>query len=302
MRPDPASRVGDSDGEVAARVRRVIDTAGVSQREFARRIVMEPSKLSRSLSGTRRFTVAELARIADTADMDAAWLLGTRTEAAARPSAVRRDRASAASAPAGGRPLQIVRETVRLIAERGFHAVRVADIAEACATSTAAIHYHFPGRDELLEAAVRWCVDEDSAHRAAHIADAEDAAEALRRLIELRTPYTRHRRWQWGVWLDLWAEAARCTAVGRLHTAYHHQWRALVADVLRRGVEQGVFRPTTDPDADALRLTALIDGLAAQVLAAAPGAGPGTSPDAMRTALLAYVDATLAVPGPCPKG
>ncbi|MFD5100293.1 TetR family transcriptional regulator C-terminal domain-containing protein [Streptomyces albidochromogenes] len=301
MRPDPASRVGDSDGEVAARVRRVIDTAGVSQREFARRIVMEPSKLSRSLSGTRRFTMAELARIADTADMDAAWLLGTRTEAAARPSAVRRDRASAAGLPAGGRPLQIVRETVRLIAERGFHAVRVADIAEACATSTAAVHYHFPGRDELLEAAVRWCLDEDSAHRAAHIADADDAADALRRLIELRTPYTRHRRWQWSVWLDLSAEAARSTAVGRLHTAYHHQWRALVADVLRRGVEQGVFRPTTDPDADALRLTALIDGLAVQVLAAPPGAGAGTGPDAMRTALLAYVDATLAVPGPSPE-
>ncbi|GHB23439.1 TetR/AcrR family transcriptional regulator [Streptomyces chryseus] len=301
MQPDPASRVGDTGGEVAARVRKVIATAGVSQREFARRNVMDPSKLSRSLSGTRRFTVAELARIADTTDVDAAWLLGTRTEAAARPSAVRRDRASAAGAPQGGRPLQIVRETVRLIAERGFHAVRVADIAEACGTSTAAIHYHFPGRDELLEAAVRWCVDEDSARRANHIADADGAADELRRLIELRTPYTRLRRWQWSIWLDLWAEAARSTAVGRLHIEHGRQWRATVADVLRRGVGQGVFRPTTDPDADALRLTALIDGLAAQVLAAAPGSGAGTSPDAMRTALLAYVDATLAVHRPSPE-
>lgn len=62
----------------AARVRAVIADAGVSQREFARRVVMDPSKLSRALSGTRRFTVAELARIADEGRVDADWLLGTR--------------------------------------------------------------------------------------------------------------------------------------------------------------------------------------------------------------------------------
>ncbi|WP_052029388.1 TetR/AcrR family transcriptional regulator, partial [Streptomyces aurantiacus] len=209
-----------------------------------------------------------------------------------------------AVAPPEGRPLQIIRETVRLIAEHGFHAVRVQDIAKACETSTAAIHYHFPGRDDLLEAAVRWCMDEDTARRAAlsqalgparagetASAGTADAADELRQLIELQTPRTSRRREQWCVWLDLWAEAARSTAVGRLHTEYYRQWRATVADVVRRGVAQGVFRPV-DPDAAALHLTALIDGLATQVLAAAPD-GPGTRPDDMHAALLAHVDATL---------
>ncbi|MGB8944947.1 MAG: helix-turn-helix transcriptional regulator, partial [Streptomyces sp.] len=66
------------DPEVADRVRKVIADAGATQREFARRIVMDPSKLSRSLGGTRRFTAAELARIADTGGVDAGWLLGTQ--------------------------------------------------------------------------------------------------------------------------------------------------------------------------------------------------------------------------------
>ncbi|WP_434599347.1 TetR family transcriptional regulator C-terminal domain-containing protein [Streptomyces sp. A5-4] len=291
MLEEPGSRIGDARGEVAERVRKVIATVGVSQREFARRIVMDPSKLSRSLGGARRFTVAELARIADTAEVDAAWLLGSRTEPAAVISTVRRHRTTSVAAPEGGRPLQIVRETVRLIAERGFHAVRVADIAEACATSSAAIHYHFPGRDELLEAAVRWCMDEDTTRRAARIAEAGDAADELRQLIELQTPYTAQQRRQWSVWLDLWAEAARSTAVGQLHAEYYRQWRTTVADVVRRGVDQRVFR-ATDPEAAALRLTALIDGLATQVLATAPG-DAGTGPDDMRAALLGYVDATL---------
>ena len=276
------------DPEVADRVRKVIADVGETQREFARRVVMDPSKLSRSLGGTRRFTAAELARIADTGGVDAGWLLGTQH---VTPPA-RRERTPAA--PEGGRPLQIVRETVRLVAERGFHAVRVAEIAEACATSTAAIHYHFPGRDDLLEAAVRWCMDEDTARRAARIADADDAADELRQLIELQTPATAQQRRQWLVWLDLWAEAARSTAIGRLHVDYYRQWRATVADVVRRGVDQGVFR-LVDPQSAALRLTALIDGLATQVLASTPGTD-GTTPDDMHEALLVYVDATLAAP------
>ncbi|MGA4838609.1 TetR family transcriptional regulator C-terminal domain-containing protein [Streptomyces sp. G45] len=284
----------EQDPDVPARVREVIAAAGVTQREFARRVVMDPSKLSRSLGGTRRFTAAELARIADEGGVDAGWLLGARGRAPAPGPSAR----PASGAPPEGRPLQIVRETVRLIAEHGFHAVRVQDIAQACATSTAAIHYHFPGRADLLEAAVRWCMDEDTARRAARVADAADAAEELRQLIDLQIPRTPRQRDQWSVWLDLWAEAARSTDIGRLHADYYRQWRATVADVIRRGVAQGAFRPVA-PDAAALHLTALIDGLATQVLAStgAPEA-EGTSADAMHAALLAHVAATLTPPSP----
>jgi AcrR family transcriptional regulator len=347
MQQEPASRVADTDGDVSVRVRQVIGETGCSQREFARRIVMDPSKLSRSLSGSRRFTAAELARIADAGGVDAAWLLGasgtggsgaaprvpsgTRTAArapvrstarSAARSAVRAGAGApggtygtaagtatrsgsrmgsrlgaryedgvAAASPEGGRPLQIVRETVRLIAEHGFHSVRVSDIAEACSTSTAAIHYHFPGRAELLEAAVRWCMDEDTVRRADRAAQAgDDAADELRRLVELQIPRDAQQRRQWLVWLDLWAEAARSTAVGQLHADYYRQWRTTVADVIRRGIEQGVFR-AVDPEFAALRLTALIDGLAAQALATAPEAGEGG--EAMRRVLLAHIDTEL---------
>ncbi|WP_406133440.1 TetR family transcriptional regulator C-terminal domain-containing protein [Streptomyces anthocyanicus] len=277
---------GAPNADTAARVREVIAAAGVSQREFARRVVMDPSKLSRSLSRTRRFTVAELARIADEGRIDAGRLLGTRSREKATPPATHVE---------GGRPLQIVRETVRLIAEHGFHAVRVADIARACATSSAAIHYHFPGRAELLEAAVRWCMDEDTARRAARLAEADDAAAELSQLIALQTPRTAQQRRQWAVWLDLWAEAARSTTVGRLHSEYYRQWRETVADVVRRGVGQGVFRAGLDPQAAALTLTALIDGLATHVLSVDGTASAGAA-DAMHTALTTHVNDTILAP------
>ena len=65
MKDATGARVTDDAGDVTDRVRQVIERLGCSQREFARRIVMDPSKLSRSLGGTRRFTVAEIVRIAD---------------------------------------------------------------------------------------------------------------------------------------------------------------------------------------------------------------------------------------------
>ncbi|MFD7921101.1 TetR/AcrR family transcriptional regulator [Streptomyces sp. NPDC059740] len=287
MEEHPGARVHDDAGVVTERVRKVIDGLGWTRREFARRIVMDPSKLSRSLSGTRRFTVAEIVRIAHVGEVDAGWLLGSDTA----PPHVAVEREPAAL-PEGGRPLQIVRETVRLIAEQGFGAVRVTDIATACGTSTATIHYHFPGRDELLEAAVRWCMDEDTAQRAAAPDEAADAREELMRLIALQTPRTEQQRRQWLVWLDLWGQAARSTAVGRLHEHYYRQWRATVADVIRRGAEHGVF-PRVDPEFTALRLTALIDGLATQVLATAPDS---TTPDRMHEALLAFVERELPIP------
>ncbi|MCX4635442.1 TetR family transcriptional regulator C-terminal domain-containing protein [Streptomyces platensis] len=284
MEDTPGDRVTDEGGEVTDRVRQVIGRLGCSQREFARRIVMDPSKLSRSLGGTRRFTLAEIVRIADIGAVDTGWLLGA-PERPAEPAG-----REPAAVPEGGRPLQLVRETVRLIAEHGFHGVRVADIAAACGTSPAAVHYHFPGRDELLEAAVRWCMDEDTARRAAESAAAPDARAELLQLIALQIPRTGQQRRQWLVWLDLWAQAARSTAVGRLHEHYYRQWRTTVAEVVRRGVDQGVFR-TVDPEFTALRLTALIDGLATQVLATAPDS---TGPDTMHTALLAFVESELA--------
>ncbi|MEC4021030.1 helix-turn-helix domain-containing protein, partial [Streptomyces sp. H27-D2] len=70
MEEHPGARIADAGGNVTDRVKQVITELGCNRREFARRIVMDPSKLSRSLGGTRRFTLAEIVRIADTGGAD----------------------------------------------------------------------------------------------------------------------------------------------------------------------------------------------------------------------------------------
>lgn len=57
------------------RVLDLIEASGLSRGDFARRIGLDDSKLSKSLSGVRRFSSLDLARIADEYDVTVDWLL-----------------------------------------------------------------------------------------------------------------------------------------------------------------------------------------------------------------------------------
>jgi len=62
---------------ISDRVRGLIADSGLTQSDFAARCGLDAPKLSKSLSGVRRFTSLDLARIADVAGVTVDWLLGT---------------------------------------------------------------------------------------------------------------------------------------------------------------------------------------------------------------------------------
>jgi Zn-dependent peptidase ImmA (M78 family)/transcriptional regulator with XRE-family HTH domain len=72
---------------IADRVREVIGRSRLSQAAFAAVIDMEPTKLSKSLSGSRRFTSLELALIAESAQVSVDWLLTGREDHAPKMAA-----------------------------------------------------------------------------------------------------------------------------------------------------------------------------------------------------------------------
>lgn len=57
------------------RVRDLIQASGLSQHDFALRIGLDDSKLSKSLSGARRFSSLDLARIAELSQVTVDWLI-----------------------------------------------------------------------------------------------------------------------------------------------------------------------------------------------------------------------------------
>lgn len=248
---------------VAERARRVVRAAPVSQREFAGRVGMAATALSKALNGSRRLTEHELAAIARVGKVSVRYL---RTGQGRPPGTGAEARRRADAMDPEVRRAQILEVTARLIARRGFHQVRVADIARACGTSTGTIHYHFPAKGDALRAALSHCAERLHRRLDAEFRGAGDAREKLRRLIEVQLITADEDHDEWSVWVQSWTEAILDPALREGQRAVYARWRQTVLDLVRACQAEGVG---ADADAEALtsRFTGLVDGLAIQVLA-----------------------------------
>ncbi len=268
---------------VVGRVRNVVLSADLTQREFAARIGMDATALSKALRGVRRLQDHELKAIARVGRVPIDYLrtgaghAPVRIAAAAGVSSRRR----AESLDAEERRVQILEATARLIARKGFHNVRVADIARECGTSTGTVHYHFPSKDETLRAALRLYADRFHAQLDDEFRRSGNTVEMLRRLIEVQLPASEADLDEWSVWIQSWNEAMLQPELRQEHRLVYGRWRAIVVNLLTRGQGEGLAAGV-DVDALAGRFTGMVDGLAIQVVT---GSGDMTV-DRMRELLL----------------
>lgn len=252
---------------IADRARRVVASVDLSQREFAARIGMDPTALSKALRGNRRLQDHELKSIARVGKVPVDYLRTgagrpDHLDAGPAPASARR---RAESLEAEQRRLQILEATARLIARRGFHNVRVADIARECGTSTGTVHYHFPSKDDALRAALTFYADRLHSQVDEGLSRTDDIAAMLRTLIEIQLPKSDADRDEWSVWIQFWNEAILQPALRHEHHALYGSWRGVVVDLLQRAQDEGLATGV-DVEAMAGRFTGMVDGLAIQVM------------------------------------
>jgi AcrR family transcriptional regulator len=186
----------------------------------------------------------------------------------------------------------ILEATWRLIAERGYHVVRVSDIAQVCGTSTGTVHYYFPGKQDVLVEALKYCVEQAFARQSVDLKAIDDARDRLLRLIDMQLPRSGEVRQEWLIWLQFWTEAATRPELRPVHNEFYARWLDTVVRIVRRGQRQGVFREDLDAKQVALRFTALTDGAAIKVLTGAPG----MTVERMRGMLVDFVDDQMVRP------
>ena len=276
------------DTEVAGRVRALVERGGWTQRRFAEEISLEETKLSKALGGRRRFAAVELVTIADRTGVTVNWLLHGRDDARTRTAVP----GGAAVTESGDRSSRGARARARildaaweLIADRGYHQVRTADVARAAGTSPAAIHYHFPTRSELLDEALRHNVKLAFDRQVAGLGAIDEPRERLLSLIDLQLPVGLVLHREWSIWIQVWAESAIDPGRRGLYWDSYDRWFRSVLMTLQDGADAGVF-VTGRAEVLAHQLTALIDGLGIQVMAGTPGTGP----DDMRELLHDFID------------
>ncbi len=166
------------------------------------------------------------------------------------------------------RKVEVRREEILAAAEaevtrRGFARTRVADVADALGVSTALVFYHFGTKEALFAAALEHAVERDLARLDATVARAVDPVDGVRRILALYSPQGNANGWT--VWVDAWAESLREPEMRAMSRRLDVRWKDVLADQIRAGVAEGLFR-CADPEGAAWRLSALLDGLAVQVM------------------------------------
>src|SRR4029453_10325962 len=162
---------------------------------------------------------------------------------------------------------QILKAAVQVIAEKGLCDTGIKDVAAQAGTSPALVIYYFGKKDILLAEALSYADEHFYAQTADAVAEMSSARDRLGELVrcscsvgEAEDDFD-----EWVLWLDLWARAPRDPDVARDRAAMDRRWRTTIAEIVREGQAMGEFA-AVDADAFALRLGALIDGLAIQVV------------------------------------
>lgn len=163
------------------------------------------------------------------------------------------------------RRVEILEATCEVVIERGFAGTRIADVAKRLNVSNSLIHYHFESKEALLAAAFEYYARKDLSEMERDIELGQSATAQLWRLIESYVPEGSDDV-EWMLWIDAWGEALRNPLMKSISQQLDEQSIGFLERVLRRGNETGEFQ-CDQPRVSAMRITALIDGLAVQFAA-----------------------------------
>lgn len=159
---------------------------------------------------------------------------------------------------------ELLRATVEQIEARGVAAVRIGDVAAALGVSNALVLYHFSTKEKLLAAAFAYAAEGDLAHLRKLLARRATALRRLRAAVRWYAPTGQAKGWR--LWIEGWSASLREPALRDVARDLDRQWKAALAEVITEGVAAGEFQCPSPMDT-ALRLTALLDGLAVQMTA-----------------------------------
>ena len=250
----------------AARAKDALRNSGMSQRHVAANIEIDETKLSKSLSGRRRFAAEELLGLATATGVTVKWLLGDESQVSATPAKLRSDSAHPSAEPTESSPHRHIVETAwDLFARHGYENVRIADIAEAAGVSSAGIHYYFDGKSELFGATLDYSVKLAFDRQIAWLDEIRSPRRRLERLLELQSPIGRTSRSEWSIWLQTWSRLALEDPHTSDYPASYDRWSQTVRATIETGQSEGAFR-AGDSGAMADELTSLLDGLGVKVL------------------------------------
>lgn len=164
------------------------------------------------------------------------------------------------------RKRELVRIAYKLIAEKGFEGFRIRQVAAAAGIDNGTLHYHFPGKQDLIRGVMDHLLEELRTSRLKqNEGQTSTGLGQLRQEFEELRVRLREVPEQFTVMTELFAHAQRHPDVARVLRRFEEGWRNRVLSILESGMKDGSFRTDLEADATANALTAQLTGITYQV-------------------------------------
>ena len=152
---------------------------------------------------------------------------------------------------AADRRKHLIETAIRLFTEGSYHGTTTAEIARAAGVSEPILYRHFASKRDLYLAALEhvWAKTRETWGR--NLEEAPDACAAVEAIskehVSVRSPKLQLAE----LWVQALGEAAEDPDLRRHLRGHMREVHDFVADLIRRGQEQGAIAAERDPDSEA---------------------------------------------------
>jgi len=166
------------------------------------------------------------------------------------------DQPSAGKRESGGdRRIAIALAARQIIVEKGLEGLRTRDIADRVGINIATLHYHVPSKEALVALVAESLRLDFQAQALRHPREGRNGLELLHLEFEDFRETVVDMPELIIILTELVERARRDVAVAGIMLPMRDFWREQFADIFRRGMADGSFRPDLDPEAAALITT-----------------------------------------------
>lgn len=158
---------------------------------------------------------------------------------------------------------ELIKATYYEVAEKGYSAVTLQDIAKRAGVSKGSTLYYFATKEDLFLGALEWMVEQVNIRNGEAIEKVEDPIEKVKALIGNIFANAQESRQFFLAYSDFVSIGTRNKRFHDLNAKFYDGCCGRNREIIEAGVNAGVFRPVNVEEATVM-MRALVDGLMLQ--------------------------------------
>jgi AcrR family transcriptional regulator len=156
---------------------------------------------------------------------------------------------------------QLVSIAMQQISKKGFEGLRFQEVAKEAGINNATLYYHFPTKEALIQGVVSHLMEELQKTSPGPSDAPRTALQELRLEFDDLRKLLRAKPKLFIVLVELSLRGLRDSAINKMEQRRDHFWFEHLSGIIRRGIEQGVFRRDIELEPAVTALMAQFKGI-----------------------------------------